>query len=61
MKINADICHLLVRTNNTVKIKKGNFDIANSKTEKPLGVKFNHKLSFDDHIWLVEKFMNYQE
>ena len=61
MKINADICHLLVRTNNTVKIKKENFDIANSKIEKLLGVKFNHKLSFDDHIWLVEKFMNYQE
>ena len=59
MKINAEICHLLVSTNNTVKIKKGNFDIDNSKIEKLLGVKFNHKLSFDDHIWLVEKFMHY--
>ena len=49
MKINADICHLLVSTNNTVKIKIGNFDITDSKSEKLLGVKFDHKLSFDDH------------
>ena len=27
MKINADKCHLLVKTNDTVKIKIGNFDI----------------------------------
>ena len=50
MKINADKCHLLVSTNNTVKIKIANFDITNSKSEKLLGVKFDHKLSFDDHI-----------
>ena len=50
MRINADKCHLLVSTNNTVKIKIGNFDITNSKSEKLLGVKFDHKPSFDDHI-----------
>ena len=50
MRINANKCHLLVSTNNTVKIKIGNFDITNSKSEKLLGVKFDHKLSFDDHI-----------
>ena len=50
MRINADKCHLLVSTNNTVKMKIGNFDITNSKSEKLLGVKFDHKLSFDDHI-----------
>ena len=50
MRINADKCHMLVSTNNTVKIKIGNFDISNSKIEKLLGVKFEHKLSFDDHI-----------
>ena len=38
MRINADKCHLLVSTNNTVKIKIANFDITNSKSEKPLGV-----------------------
>ena len=47
---NADKCHLLVTANNTVKIKLRNFDITNSKSEKLLGVKFEHKLSFDDHI-----------
>ena len=31
-------------------MKIGNFDIINSKMEKLLGIKFNHKLSFDDHI-----------
>ena len=50
MRINADKCHLLVSTNNTVKIEIGNIDITNSKKEKLLGVKIDHKLSFDDHI-----------
>ena len=50
MKINAENCHLLVSTNNTVKIKIRNFEITNSKSEKILGVKFDHKLSFDDYI-----------
>ena len=50
MRINADKCHLLISTNNAVKIKIGNLDITNSKCEKLLGVKFDHKLSFDDHI-----------
>ena len=50
MKINADKCHLLVSTNNTVKMKIGNFGVTNSKSEKLLGVKFDHKLSFNDHI-----------
>ena len=38
MKINADICYLLVSKTNTAKIKKGNFDITNSKSENLLGV-----------------------
>ena len=50
MKINADKCHLLVSTNNTVKLKIGHFDITNSKSENLLGVKCDHKLSFDDYI-----------
>ena len=50
MTINADKCHLLVSTNNTVKIKIGDFDITNSKIEKLLGVKFDHKHTFDNHI-----------
>ena len=31
-------------------MKKGNFDITNSKKEKLLGVKFDHKFFLDDHI-----------
>ena len=41
---------MLVSTNNSVKIKIGSFDITNSKTNKLLGLKFNHKTFFDDHI-----------
>ena len=37
----------LVNTNNTVNIKIANFD---SKSEKLLGVTFDHELSFDDHV-----------
>ena len=50
MKSNADKCHLLVITNNTINIKIGNIDITNSNCEKFLGVKLDHKLTFDDHI-----------
>ena len=50
MKSNADKCHLLISTSNTVNIKIGNVDITNSACEKLLGVKFDYKLTFDDHI-----------
>ena len=65
MKINVDKCHLLVSANNTVKIKIGNFDITNSKSEKLLGVKFDHKLlmiTFPNYVKkLVEIFMHLHE
>ena len=42
MKSNADKCHLLVNTNNAIKIKTGNINnINNSTCEKLLGVKFD--------------------
>ena len=50
MKSNADKCHLLVSTNNTVNIRVEKFDIKNSDCEKPLGVKIEHKLTFNRHI-----------
>ena len=37
MKLNADKCHLLVNTNNTVKMKIENFGITNGKSEKLFG------------------------
>ena len=48
MKSNCDKCHLLVSITNNVSIRIDNFDISNSKCEKLLGVKFDHKLSFDE-------------
>ena len=66
MKSNADKCHLLVSTNETVKIKVGNYDITNSKCEKLLGVNFDHKLNLINIFQscgkrLVEKLMPFQE
>ena len=49
-KINAERCHLLVSTNNTLKLKVGDFDRTNNKNEIILGIEFEHKLSVDDHI-----------
>ena len=50
MKSNADKCHLLVNTNESVKITIRDFDINNSTCEKLLGVKFDNKISFDEYI-----------
>ena len=50
LESNADKCHLLESTSNKINIKTDNFDISISKCEKLLGIKFDHKLTFDDHI-----------
>ena len=50
LKSNADKCHLLVSTNDRVSINVDGFKIDKSDTEKLLGVKFDKKLTFDDHI-----------
>ena len=50
MKSNVDKRHLIVSANNTVNIKRGNIDIIYVTCEKLLGVKFDHKLTLDDHI-----------
>ena len=50
MKSNADKCNLLVSTNETVKIQVGNYNIANSKCEKLLGINFDHNMNFDKHL-----------
>ena len=57
---------MLVSTKNKVNVKINNFDISNSKCEKVVGVKYDHKLAFDDHILryvtaLVETFMLWRE
>ena len=50
MKSNPDKCHLLVSTNDNVKIRTGNFQIENTKREKFLGTQFDSKLSFNYHL-----------
>ena len=50
MKSNPDKCHLLVSTNDNVKIRIGNFQVENTKREKLLGIQFDNKPSFDYHL-----------
>ena len=50
LKSNADKCHLLLSTNDRVSMNLDGFKIDKSDTEKLLGVKFDKKLTFDDHI-----------
>ena len=55
MEGNADKCHLLVNTSYEVNIRINNIDIYNRKCEKLLGVKFDYKLTFYDHISKLHK------
>ena len=50
LKGNADKCHFLVSTNQEVSLNVNNFKTKNSDYEKLLGVKFDSKLRFDQHI-----------
>ena len=50
LKGNADKYHLLVRTSDRVSMNVDRFIEDKSDTEKLLGVKFDKKLAFDDHI-----------
>ena len=49
-KSNADKCYLLVSTNDKVSMNVDRFKIDKSDTEKLLGVEFDKKFTFDDHI-----------
>ena len=49
LKSNADKCHLLLSINDRVSMNLDGFKIDKSDTEKLLGVKFDKKLTFDDH------------
>ena len=50
LKGNADKYHFLVRNSQEVSLNVNTFKIKNSDCEKLLGVKFNSKLKFDQHI-----------
>ena len=48
-KANPDKCHLLVTTKASISLNVNGFQIKNSK-EKLLGIKFDSKLSFENHV-----------
>ena len=50
LKGNSDKCHFLVSTSQEVGLNVNNFKIKNSDCEKFLGVKFDSKFRFDQHI-----------
>ena len=50
LKGNADECHFLVSTSQEESLNVNNFKIKNSDCEKLLGVNFDSKLRFDQHI-----------
>ena len=50
MKANADKCHLLLTTNEEKTINLEGYDIQSSQEERLLGIKFDTKLSFENHV-----------
>ena len=50
MKANPDKCHRLVATNSLTSANINDFQITNSTEEKLLGIKFDSKLSFENHV-----------
>ena len=50
LKANPDKRHLLMNTDENVALKIKNETITNSSNEKLLGVLFNNKFDFDEHV-----------
>ena len=50
MKANTNKCHLLVSSDESCTVKIEDFSIKNSTEEKLLGVTFDSKLSFENHL-----------
>ena len=50
MKANADKCHLLLSSNCDTHVQIDSIEIKNSRTERLLGIKFDNKLSFEQHV-----------
>ena len=48
--VKADKCHFLVSTSQEVSLNLNNFKIKNSDSEKFLGVEYDSKFRFDQHI-----------
>ena len=50
MKVNADKCHLLLRTKEKLKANISNYTTINSDKEKLVGVTTDNHLKFESHI-----------
>ena len=50
LKANPDKCHLLINTDENFALKIKNETITNSSNEKLLGILFNNKFDFDEHV-----------
>ena len=50
VKLNTDKCHVLLNSQGPNTIKTGNLCIKNSSCEKMLGIDFDYKLKFMNHI-----------
>ena len=50
MKANLDKCHFMTSESKDFVINAENNQITNSKCEKSLGIKIDHKLTFNAHI-----------
>ena len=50
LKANPDKCHLLINTDENVALKIKNETIINSSNQKLLGMLFNNKFDFDEHV-----------
>ena len=50
MKGNTEKCYLMLSTRDSNKIETGNSLVKGSLSEKLLGVKFNHNLTFNKHV-----------
>ena len=55
MKLNADKGHILLNSQGPNTIKIGNLCIKNSSCEKMLGINFDYKLKFTNHIEQISK------
>ena len=53
LKANPDKCHLLINTDQNVALKTNNETITNSSNKKLLGILFNNKFDFDEHVTLL--------
>ena len=50
LKGNADKCHFLARSSEKINVDVDNTDIKSNKSEEFLNVKFEYRLTFDEHV-----------